>query len=92
MGALLDVISYLAKPLVLGLIALVLLGLLNEANGPRVGAGVGFECRGFTNDPAWNRTLCQYHPGRLLDRPVTDFLPGFLTEAIMGDGVADGTR
>ena len=78
MGALIDIVAYLAKPIFLGLVVLILLGLWNAGGGPRVGGGIGFECRGFTNDPDWNRVLCQYHPARLLDMPVSDLLPDFL--------------
>ena len=77
MGALLDIVGYLAKPIFLGLVVLVVLGLLNEGQSRSFGAGIGFECHGFTNDPEWNRVICQYHPARLLQRPVSDLVPGF---------------
>jgi len=78
MGALIDIVAYLAKPIFLGVVILILLGLVSEGSGPRMNGGIGFECRGFTSDPEWNRVICQYHPARLLDMPVGDLLPGFL--------------
>ncbi|MEM9247508.1 MAG: hypothetical protein AAGB05_02315 [Pseudomonadota bacterium] len=85
MGALFDMIGYLAKPLFLAVVALVVLGLLNESQGPRLGGGAGFECQGVFNDPDWNRVLCQYHPGRWLDMPVSQLVPG-LSGAAETDG------
>ncbi|MEM1429570.1 MAG: hypothetical protein AAGG09_08945 [Pseudomonadota bacterium] len=76
MGALFDIAGYLAKPIVLGVLVLILLGLLNEGAAPRLGGG-SFECQGFTNDPEWNRVICQYHPARLLNMPVNELLPAF---------------
>jgi hypothetical protein len=65
----------MGKPLVV--VALVLLGLglvsADPAKG-RTGAD-GFHCRGWTDDAAWNRTICRYHPARIWTMPVSDLLP-----------------
>ncbi|MEM0937610.1 MAG: hypothetical protein AAGJ91_17075 [Pseudomonadota bacterium] len=80
MGALFDIIGYLAKPLFLAVVALVVLGFVDAGQTSASGTSVGFECQGFTNDPDWNRIICQYHPGRLLNRPVSELVPGFGTD------------
>ncbi len=84
MGALFDIVGYLAKPLFLAVVVLVVLGLLNEAQAPRIGGGAGFECKGVFDDPEWNRILCQYHPGRWLNAPVSSVVPGLGADAASG--------
>ncbi|PRY21750.1 hypothetical protein CLV78_10819 [Aliiruegeria haliotis] len=77
MGALANVVGGLWKPLALGLLVLVALGLMSDDSGFAAGK---FNCSGFTNDPDLNRIICQYHPVRIWNTPVTELLP-FLAPA-----------
>ncbi len=75
MGAIANAIGNLGKPLILGILLLVGLGLLSE--DPRAGhlGASGFDCRGFTNDPDLNRAICRYSPARLWNMPITELVP-----------------
>ena len=65
----------LGRPLALGLMLLIGLGLLNvKPEAGRTGTD-GFTCHGFTDDAALNRRLCQYHPARIWNMPITELLP-----------------
>ncbi|SNS89251.1 hypothetical protein [Tropicimonas sediminicola] len=75
MGAIATTLGNLAKPLVLGLIMLVALGLLSSdpASGNR--GATGFDCRGFTDSPELNRTICRFSPSRIWNTPVVELVP-----------------
>lgn len=74
MGALLNTIGGLGRPLVLGVVILIVFGLLSS--DPTSGnAGDGFSCWRITSDPELNRLLCQYSPARIWNMPLADLLP-----------------
>jgi hypothetical protein len=70
-----DVFGGLLKPLVLGVVLLVGLGLVSaDPAAGRTGAD-GFSCKGFFNDADWNRALCRFHPARIWNTPIADLVP-----------------
>lgn len=75
MGALAQTLGGLGRPLVLCVLVLLGLGLLDHDPGTGGEAAGGFSCKHWTSDPKLNRFLCQYHPARIWNMPVTDLLP-----------------
>ena len=71
MGA--DFSNWLLKPLLVGLLVLVGLGLFSV--DPARGDGAGFDCYAFTGNAELNRTICKYNPARLWNMPVSDLVP-----------------
>ncbi|NDR57757.1 hypothetical protein [Aliiruegeria sabulilitoris] len=75
MGALAQTLGGLGRPLVLGLVILLGLGLVSDNSGKGTTASGGLSCKGWTNDPELNRLICRYHPARIWNMPVSEMLP-----------------
>ncbi|WP_068114266.1 hypothetical protein [Tropicimonas marinistellae] len=78
MGAIANVIGNMARPLFLGLLLVIGLGFMT--GDPHNGHS-GAACRDWTTDPELNRTLCRYHPTRILNTPVTELVPWIVPDA-----------
>ncbi len=74
MGALLNMIGGMGRPIALGLVILVGLGLANSGTSGAAKGG-GFSCHNATSDPGLNRMLCNLSPERILNTPITELLP-----------------
>ena len=70
-----SVLSGTWKSLAIACAVLIGLGLVGDDNSLKRNSAAGFECRGLTDNPNWNRTLCRLHPAHLLNTPVVDLLP-----------------
>ncbi|SDI86379.1 hypothetical protein [Aliiruegeria lutimaris] len=75
MGALAQTLGGLGRPLVLGLVILLGLGLVSDNSGKGTTAAGGLSCGGWTSDPELNRLICRFHPSRIWNMPVSELLP-----------------
>ena len=75
MGAITNLFGNVIRPLFLGLLILVGLGLLSaDPQSGKLGANAS-GCQSFTSDPDLNRTICRLNPMRLWNTPVGELVP-----------------
>ena len=75
MGALAQTLGGLGKPMALGLVILLGLGLVSDDSSKGTSGAGGFSCSAWTTDPELNRLLCRYHPARIWNMPVSELIP-----------------
>ena len=75
MRAITDLLANFAKPFLVAVVILIGFGLIGADPATGRTGSEGFDCKGFTNNPEWNRTLCRYHPRRIWTTSVGELVP-----------------
>lgn len=64
----------LGRPLIIGVILIVGLGLMSGDSTSGTRGADGFLCRGWTDIPDVNRAICRLNPARIWNTPIADLL------------------